>query len=733
MIGFWNVKTLLCQDDKSQLDQNSRFLQLEREFAKYKLGILGVSETRWLGSGVYSSGSTVFLYSGKDEGSRYAGVGFMLSKTIYSSLISWKPISERLIVARFSSRVRNISIIQCYAPTDYASDTDKDDFYSLLNATYSSVPRGDIVIVMGDLNAQIGCINSSMEHIMGKRGVGTCTNNGERFTEFCNTQHLVIGGSIFQHRTRDKLTFCGPAKRKTQIDHFAISQRFRGCLEDVRNRRGADIGTLFDHYLVVAVLRLRTAALKKDNEAGRPSTFFVELLRSNTICKEFSNRLKSTTQELVSQPESSIADHWEGIKNAFISTGKDIVGPKSSKRRPWMSDNTWDLIERRTLVKAKILDGNDLSAEYRAFNKEIKKCTKRDKRTHIDLLSQTAKEAADVGDMGTVYRITKELVCKTTKCDQPVVGLNGDVLSTTDDQLGRWREHFSIVLNHLIDDSAFASASPLPHQNSCANININDPNCSEIAAAINSMPNKKAAGVDGIPAEFYKADVGLSAKLLQPLLAKAWQSCVFPDEWTDGIIVKIPKKGNLKICDNWRGISVLPAVSKIIEKIVLERMKKAIYATIAREQAGFISGSSCIDHINTLRLVIEQCAEHRSPLHLAFVDFEKAFDSIDRNCIWNALSRRGTPQKIINIIRATYEGAKCRVLHNGKLSEPFEVKSGVRQGCILSPMLFLIVLDDVISAALHPHVKHCRIQWNFTTFLQHLDYAETSVLWPIKF
>ena len=202
------------------------------------------------------------------------------------------------------------------------------------------------------------------------------------------------------------------------------------------------------------------------------------------------------------------------------------------------------------------------------------------------------------------------------------------------------------------------------------------------------MPNKKAAGIDGIPAEFYKADVGLSAKLLQPLLAKAWQACIFPDEWTDGIIVKIPKKGNQKICDNWRGISVLPAVSKIVEKIVLERMKKSIYATIAREQAGFISGSSCIDHINTLRLVIEQCAEHRSPLHLAFVDFEKAFDSIDRNCIWNALSRRGTPQKIINIIKATYDGAKCRVLHNGKLSEPFEVKSGVRQFPIVKHTTF---------------------------------------------
>ena len=93
-----------------------------------------------------------------------------------------------------------------------------------------------------------------------------------------------------------------------------------------------------------------------------------------------------------------------------------------------------------------------------------------------------------------------------------------------------------------------------------------------------------------------------------------------------------------------------------------------------------------------MRILIEQCIEHRSDLSMIFMDFEKAFDSIHRDCICTVLRNRAVPEKII---RATYD-AKCRVLHKNKLSEPFKVRSDVRQGCILSPVLFLIVLRDVL-------------------------------------
>ena len=123
---------------------------------------------------------------------------------------------------------------------------------------------------------------------------------------------------------------------------------------------------------------------------------------------------------------------------------------------------------------------------------------------------------------------------------------------------------------------------------------------------------------------------------------------------------------------------MLAVVAKIISKIILERLKQQLYSVIDAEQAGFCPGSSCTDHINTIRILIEQCVEHRADLSVVFID------SIHRNCIWTTLRNRAVPEKIICIIRANYEAAKCRVLHKNKLSESFEVRSGVHKGALFN-------------------------------------------------
>ena len=100
--------------------------------------------------------------------------------------------------------------------------------------------------------------------------------------------------------------------------------------------------------------------------------------------------------------------------------------------------------------------------------------------------------------------------------------------------------------------------------------------------------------------------------------------------------------------------------------MILDRLKEHLYNTIDATQAGFRPGYSCADHINTIRIIIEQCAAFKIDLHLLFIDFEKAFDSVRRDCLWAALRRRGVSEKIIRLIKASYDGAMCRVLHKGK-------------------------------------------------------------------
>ena len=109
-----------------------------------------------------------------------------------------------------------------------------------------------------------------------------------------------------------------------------------------------------------------------------------------------------------------------------------------------------------------------------------------------------------------------------------------------------------------------------------------------------------------------------------------------------------------------------------------------------------------------------------------FVDFEKAFDSLDRECLWRLLEHYGISPKYINIIKQSYEGTTSRVLHRGEPSQPFEIRSGVKQGCLLSPFLFLLAIDWVMKQTTQDHRDD--IQWTLMQQLDDLDFADDLAL-----
>ena len=119
----------------------------------------------------------------------------------------------------------------------------------------------------------------------------------------------------------------------------------------------------------------------------------------------------------------------------------------------------------------------------------------------------------------------------------------------------------------------------------------------------------------------------------------------------------------------------------------------AVDEALRDEQAGFRKDRSYIDQIATLRIIVEQTMEWSSPLYLLFAHFERALESLDREAMWRILRHYGIPNKIINTLTVQYQGFTCQVLHGGTMTKPLEVKTGVRQGYLLSPLLFFVVLD----------------------------------------
>ena len=111
------------------------------------------------------------------------------------------------------------------------------------------------------------------------------------------------------------------------------------------------------------------------------------------------------------------------------------------------------------------------------------------------------------------------------------------------------------------------------------------------------------------------------------------------------------------------------------------------------EQAGFRSGRGTVEHIFILRNIIEQVVEWQATLYIMFVDFEKAFDSVHRESLRKIMESYGIPCKIIQMVQMLYKDSECAVLDEGEESEWFKVKTGVKQGDVMSGFIFLIVVD----------------------------------------
>ena len=717
-IGFWNVRTMY---------ETGKLAQVTAEMRRYNLHVLGVSESRWTGTGRHktSTGETV-LYSGRGDDLHREGVAVILKKGTEKSLMEWKPINSRLLRVRLRGKHINTTIIQCYAPTNDSDEDIKDEFYNQLQTEIESLPRHELKIIMGDLNAKVGSDNTNYERAMGREGCGSMNDNGERLLETCTTYDYVIGGTLFQHQDIHKLTWCSPNGRDiNQIDHLMINGTWRRSLLDVRVRRGADVGG--DHHLVTATLRLKLR--RSGPRPYRQQRFDVDKLQDSKTRSSFVLQIRNKFQalaDLEQQEPQDINWKWNQVQSLYIDASETCLGTKKVKRKEWITADTWEAIEDRRVLKKKVMETKSerlkerYKQQYREADKTVKRKTRADRRAFVDDLASQAEEAAGRGEQGKVYKITKIVAGKYRgTSNAPITDKQGRLLTTEAEQEARWTEHFREVLNRPPP----TAEADIQDAEVDLDIDTAPPEKAEIERAIRSLKSGKAPGQDNLNAELFKVDPTMAAGILQPLFTSIWEEKELPKDWTEGIIVKIPKKGARSNCNNWRGITLLSIPSKILSKIIIQRISEAVDQQLRNEQAGFRKGRGCSDQIFVLRNIIEQSTEWQRQLYINFVDFEKAFDSIHRDSLWRILRAYGIPEEIVLIIKSFYNNFRCRV---GNSSTSFEVKTGVRQGCVMSALLFNITIDWVMRRTTED--KPRGIRWTLFSALEDLDFADDLAL-----
>ncbi|BHF66923.1 hypothetical protein SprV_0200994600 [Sparganum proliferum] len=315
------------------------------------------------------------------------------------------------------------------------------------------------------------------------------------------------------------------------------------------------------------------------------------------------------------------------------------------------------------------------------------------------------EQASNVGDTRKLYQLIRQVCGKPSTPSDSVCDVNGGFIADNSAKVERWREHFEHHLNFdtQLTSPLLSSSAEFPPSPTYA-VPCDPSSEGEVADAIRKLRNNKAPGEDGIPAEIFKSCVDNLAPWLH--------------------------EGDKTRCENYRGTSLIDVAAKIFATVLLRRFQAVRDSRTRPNQVGFRAGRGCADQIFTLRRILEFRHSYQQSTAVCFLDFAAAFDSVHRESLWRIMALDGVPAKTIAMIKAYYRSTTARVLVRNNLSQPFGIRSGVRQGFILSPILFNYAIDWILGRALRDSDG---VEFAPGHRLNDLDYADDIALLASSF
>ena len=326
--------------------------------------------------------------------------------------------------------------------------------------------------------------------------------------------------------------------------------------------------------------------------------------------------------------------------------------------------------------------------EYNRLDKNIDRACKEAKEAWLNNECDSVEGLIKSNQHDKMYRKIQELTGKKKSGgkSQCIKSKDGDILFEEMDIKNKWAEYITT----LFDDNRGVK----PETTGTGGPSILK---SEIVAALRAMKDNKAAGLDNITTEGMKALDESGTDLLWQLCNKIYMSGELPSEMKKSEFVTLPKKAKALECSEFRTISLMSHVTKLLLRVILARLKRKTGAVIEEEQFGFKKNSGTKEAIFTLRNIIEGHFAKGREVYGCFIDYAKAFDRVKHEKLIEILENLGVDGKDIRLIVNLYwdQTASVRVANDRSPEAP--IKRGVRQGCVLSPELFNVYTQAIFN------------------------------------
>ena len=693
-IGTLNVRT--ARERYKQLEMASLFLESG-------VSILGVQEHRI----VHNEAVRIERYNGSrfitvsawrnSGGASQGGVGVMVTEKAYGAISLIRPYGSRILTVSFDGNPR-LTVINVYSPIE--GDEEAVEFHENLRAAVAEVPEHHLLLVIGDMNARLG------KETVDDHGwyFHKLTNqNGKLLRDTLLEGRLEATNHRFEKRRGKLWTYLSDMTlTKAQIDYICIRKKWRNTLKNTEAYESfKSMGS--DHRVVICKLKL---SLRKSKTPPRQIRYDYSTLKSDgelqiKFAVEVSNRYSCLSgkdedvQDIKEEEESgSSATETYNKFVAAVQEASKLLLPKKQRRKQTCASEDPRVVKRREeLSKAQEIyhqDPRERNREEVARKKGLlRECYG---KVEGEYLAEKVRGIERYAVQNT--KKSWDLVNEVTQRKKTNSGLIDGGSAT--ERLKSWENHFVKLLGQppVVPDEDI----PIHSINPPLDIDTGPFTKSELVTARRQTKEGKASGEDGISAEVMKR-VDLDDITLKfyndPLCGGD-----LPDQWKTSIIIPIPKKGDLTKTDSYRGIALTSIPGKILNRMILNRIKPPLEKILRRHQNGFRPGRSCASHILALRRILEGAAAKNLPTVMTFVDFRKAFDSVHRGILMKILRAYGIPNKIVDLIEKTYTDTFAKVMTPDGLTEAFAILAGVLQGDTLAPYIFIIVVDYVMRTAL---------------------------------
>lgn len=692
------MQTGLTKDIRD-VDGARKTAVISRELDRLNVDIAALQETRIAGYGSLTEKEYTFFWQGRDEDEpREHGVGFAVSNKLVQMVEPGSIKSERIMHMKLNTDLGTTNLLSVYAPTLTSSSDAKDAFYSQLDKAIKHIPKNEVLILLGDLNARVGNDQGSWPDCLGHFGVGKCNENGQRLLELCSYHHLCITNTFFGVKLHHRFSWMHPrSKSWHQIDLIITRRVHLNHVHITRAYHGADCDT--DHSLICTKIQL---CPKKLHRAKIPASPRIDASATAIPANVslFNDILSSNLGDCL---ELSTEDHWCHIKETTHAAALKAFGKKRRKSEDWFNANITTL---QPLIEAKRNalqnyqrnpSSSSLEALQESRRRAKEKCKECANNYWMNLCAEI-QSAADTGNARGMFEGIKKAIGPIQSKTAPLKSSTGETITDKSKLMDCWVEHFS----ELYGRSSFVSPSVLDSIDRLPIMSELDepPTKEELSKAIKDISSGKAPGLDGIPAEVFKCSGNQLLDNLHLLLCKCWEEGNVPQEMRDSNISTLYKnKGDRSDRNNYRGISLLCIAGKLFARVALYRLQRIAERVYPESQCGFRRNRSTVDMIFSLRQLQEKCKEKQQPLFIAFIDLTKAFDLVSRDGLFKILPLIGCPPKLLNFIKSFHDGSRGTVQYDGNRSEAFVISSGVKQGCVLAPTLFNIFFSVLLNHA----------------------------------